>query len=595
MKITKNILLISSEEKANCVNLFPKFDSKCKYSFEFSEYTLLISAITRFSDNIARFLSEKQFNEIKATPETKYRFIRPYVGILSYILIDRYLRILKLQNYFKDFTLKGNNENNDFLICRNRNILEAYARDNSDFNQYIINNLLCNHIPTNSIYINTNNWDFYTGFKFEQNKPKLSYIKPFKNNDYKGKIIATRLAYISDIMKKEYNDLLLINELMDINININSFKYNKIQRKEIKKDIKSFFNKEIKKILKLMNIENNCSIKIDTSLLNLFFDLYPISGLEGSLFFFNEAKDIIHYLEPNAYIEGFLSFVFEDAIYINAACNFFNIPVYGIQHSGRGGYIGNCPYVSEYSQNCSDFYITSGWKHIEKHLPYPKNGLISLPSINFSLKKDTYKIKKQNQILICLGEIFSYPVVYDASYTVDTRYVWYETMINLIKKLLNYEYKILIRSYCELSYKTHQKLFDDIKLLNSEKIEISKDFRKGVAKEYFDNSILVIWDILSGGFIESVLYKIPTIVVASEKQVAYQEEALSTISKLKEAYLLIENIEFVDYVLDSLNNKFYNEKKESVLKEFFQEFVSLNPQWKEEWLSFLKKLAKKEY
>lgn len=595
MKIAKNILFVSSKENTNCINLFPKFNSKCEYSFEFNEYTLLISAITNFSDNIAEFLSKNFFNEIQANPETKYRFIRPYTGILSYILIDRYLRILKLQNHFKDFTLKGNNENDDFLICKNRNILEAHARDNSDFNQYIINNLLCNDISTNNIYIDINSWDFYKGFTSEANKKNPTYIKSYKNENYKEKIIATRLAYISHVIKKEFDDILLISELMDININIDSFKYNKIQREEIKDNIKPFFNKEIKKILELMNIQNNCSVEIDTSLLNLFFDLYPISGFEGSKFFFNEAKNIIDYLNPKAYIEGFLSFVFEDAIYINAACNFFNIPVYGIQHSGRGGYIGNCPYVSEYSQNCSDFYITSGWKHIEKHLPYPRNGLIPLPSINFSLKNDTYKLKEQNQILICLGEIFSYPVVYDASYTVDTRYIWQETIITLIKKLLKYEYKILIRSYCELSYNIHQNLFDEIKLLNSNKIEISKDFRKGVAKEYFDNSILVIWDIISGGFIESVLYKIPTIVVASKKQVTYQNEALAVISKLKESNLLIEDIELIDNVLNSLNEKFYNEKREKILQEFLQEFVSLNLEWKKEWLSFFEELLKKEF
>jgi hypothetical protein len=109
-------------------------------------------------------------------------------------------------------------------------------------------------------------------------------------------------------MKIQLTDILILIYLV---VNIIVFF---IQREEIKDNIKPFFNKEIKKILELMNIQNNCSVEIDTSLLNLFFDLYPISGFEGSKFFFNEAKNIIDYLNPKAYIEGFLSFVFEDAI-----------------------------------------------------------------------------------------------------------------------------------------------------------------------------------------------------------------------------------------------------------------------------------------
>ena len=52
---------------------------------------------------------------------------------------------------------------------------------------------------------------------------------------------------------------------------------------------------------------------------------------------------------------------------------------------------------------------------------------------------------------------------------------------------------------------------------------------------------------------------------------------------------------FIGYVLNSLNEKFYNEKREKILQEFLQEFVSLNLEWKKEWLSFFEELLKKEF
>jgi putative transferase (TIGR04331 family) len=594
--IEQKILFISSEESLNCINLFPKFEMECAYGFKFNEYKKLTALITEFSNNISTFLSNTFFLKIDATAETKYRFIRPYVGALSYILLDRYLRLLKIQNHFKNNILEGVNITQEFMICKDRNILEAYARDNATFNQYIINNLLS--VKSNDIkslkYLDTNNWDFYKGFNSVVNKIQNLNLKPFENEKNKHKIIVTRLAYIHGTLRENYQDFILLNEVMDINQNINTLEYNYNEREVIKKGIKDFFYKEIDKVAKTLNIENEYLPSINRSLLNLFFDLYPMSGLEGSFPYFSEAKNIIHYLEPRAYIEGFLSFIFEDAIYLNAACHYLNIPVYGVQHSGRGGYIANCAYVSEYSQNCADFYITSGWKHIEKHLPYPKNGLIPLPSINFSLKKDKYKYSEQKQILLCLGEIFPYPLIYDGSYMVDTRHIWYKTMMNLINKLLEYEYKIVIRSYCELSHDTHKKLLDDVELLKSEKIIISRDFRKGVAKEYFDNSVLVIWDILSGGFIESVLYEIPTIVIASEQQVAYQNEAMGIIEKLKSINLIMENEKSLDSILSSINKDFYTQEKKTVLQEFLNNFVSISPSWEKEWFNFFQKLLHRD-
>jgi hypothetical protein len=537
----------------------------------------------------------------KSIKPDNYLLYRPVFGLLTYIILDRYLRVIEVigditETYRidREYTIKSLRE------------LNSYSRDSKYFNQYLIANLL-NNEDINFINLSESdsanlelesykNWDFYSGYSIKSKKNNIeifqSIFNKLKNTidffsaffyiNFNFLFCNKKLIYFGNV----YDEKLLANGLSDsykivspislkrlvdrLNANLT---HDSCHKKKIIFENEIFEN--IKNILNSFNCYKNDNLI--RNLLKLYSKLMPDSFLEGQECNLRLMK-YLFIKKPNYFLSNFVG-AYEYDIYLNYFFKANFIKSIGVQHSGRGGYIAECSQIFEQNVNLTDIYITFGWNHPIYESFNPT--YLSLPSPTYSVVNRKINTVDNNNVIIFLGEYFDYPTYYDCSYRPEDLNGYYIRIISLICCLVKYSFNVSVKFYCRLTYDNHLQYVEKI---ISAGATVIQDFNKGSARKYFQSYQYVIWDIPAGGFMEAYHNGVVPLCFIADQGLNFEESASSYLCEIND---LIYHSE--EKLVARLGNSYFKKYDASTYSAFFNKYSLVSKNWQADWLYMLSK------
>ena len=543
--------------------------------------------------------------------------LRPSVSMLVYVLLDRIIRINRIEKkLFK--TLKTPKVSGNIFF---ENITDLYSklRDKPEHNQFIFNRIsqLKNDNNIDTIELNKDidqeEWSNYEGFYnpkknkfseplnfiikrfiFNMIKKTLFYLKKYfyRYNFINSKplIIANGLAYSQVLISNSIyiSKKLNIKWFKDYYLNKKKYKIDKSKRdllfEEISKKCIDVISYNLNK-----NSFNNINLTSIGELVKLLVEMIPSNSFEGINSEINKYVSQLPRNKGSIYLTGFPSATGSYS-FITAAAKRLKYKVVGVQHSGRGGYLANDAIIAEENISGSDYYITSGWNNKETSLPIWKNSAIPLPSpsYTFARKKNLFKgLSGKKIVFVGLGEIYPYTVRYDGTYYLDGRKLWSDSIYEIVSKLTKNEITVYVNSYCKLSSKVYVQLLNKLKRIGKNCI-VNDAPKKGDARNFFKIADATIWDVPAGGFVESWMSSTPAYSLSSSKLMQFQEDSKPYIEDLKSSGILCcSNINLVNSVLRLISEGKIDIQTELAVNKFLDKYTRTSKNWEEEWVNAL--------
>jgi hypothetical protein len=607
----------------NYVNLFPTLIKSVPWSIDLDEYFIINSYITKFAADTTDYLIDLNLLYINASREALKKLIRPNVALICYIIFYRLIRVMRILEKF---------EPPDILLVNSRLfkppslIKDLYniTRDSWEFNQFIINEILYDvekmSIEKKNNLYPENYWDFsrwsnYDGFNQKPDSiPKSNKIKtfisdPFRAIKSKSEEIAFKLSsYGSQIpvMAMGYNELFLLDNgffwprgkfcklPQSLPQDTNVVEPDSSFRKKFTKQTKQYFIEGTLNLLKKLNIESSYENYI-ANISTLFFNIYPISMLEQANEYSTWTIKQIKKFNNKHYFTGDTGSS-DLGIYYNYAATEQGFKVWSQQHSAWGGYLANVPNIAEISIVGSDYYITSGWNHEEPHLPVWNNKAVPISSPHYSeIGKKKIIVNRKKPVLLLTGEVYDFPVLPAGSHEVDTLVYWAKTIEDIIYNLAERNINIILKNYAPRVEKLliYYGILEKWMQAGGKNIKLLDINKKGSAYLYFEKSSATIWDMPSGGFVESIMMGVPAFSFWNKKFIRCQPEADDEINKLIDVGILNENgHEMANNVNACIEDRNWWNKtiRKMTIDNFMSHYIKTSTQWKPEWSSLLNSL-----
>ena len=607
----------------NYVNLFPTLIKSVPWSIDLDEYFTINGYITKFADETTDYLIDLNLLDIDASCEALKKLIRPNVALICYIIFYRLIRILRLLDKYKP---------SDILLLNTRlftppfSIRDLYniTRDSWEFNQYIINEILydierIDVEKKNDLYPD-DYWDFsrwsnYDGFNRDpdsipkRNKIKTLVSNPFKAIKSKSHEIEHKLSYYGNqipVLAMGYNELFFLENCFfwprgkfcklpqSFPLDIDVVEPDSSLRKKFNKQAKQYFIEGTLNLLKKLNIESSYENYI-ANISTLFFNIYPISMLEQANEYSTWTIKQIKKFNNKHYFTGDTGSS-DLGIYYNYAATEQGFKVWSQQHSAWGGYLANVPNIAEISIVGSDYYITSGWNHEEPHLPVWNNKAVPISSPHYSeIGKKKIIVNRKKPVLLLTGEVYDFPVLPAGSHEVDTLVYWAKTIEDIIYNLAERNINIILKNYAPRVEKLliYYGILEKWMQAGGKNIKLLDINKKGSAYLYFEKSSATIWDMPTGGFVESIMMGVPAFSFWNKKFIRCQPEAEDEINKLIDVGILNENgHEMANNVNACIEDRNWWNKtiRKMTIDNFMSHYIKTSTQWKPEWSSLLNNL-----
>jgi hypothetical protein len=621
--ITVNDIISKELEIDNYVNLFPTLKESVPWSIDLDEYFIINSYITKFADNTTDYLIDLNLFNINATREALTKLIRPNVALICYIIFYRLIRVMRLLDKYEPSNILLLNTRLFTPPCSIKDLYNI-TRDSWEFNQFIINEILYDvekvDIEKKNDLYPDDYWDFsrwsnYDGFNQKPDSiPKRNKIKTFisdpfeaikskfdeieyKLSSYGNQIPVLAMGYNeSFLMKKGFfwprGKFCKLPQYLPDSVNV--INQNKTLRKNCSDKTKQYFIEGALNLFRELNIESSYENYIE-NISKIFFNIYPISMLEQANEYNTWSYKQISKFNNKQY------FTYDTGssdlgIYYNYAATELRFKVWSQQHSAWGGYLADVPNIAEISIAGSDYYITSGWDHKESHLPVWANKARPMSSPHYSeIGKKKITVKDKTPVLLLTGDVYNFPIFPAGSHEVDTLKFWAENIEDIISNLAALDVEIILKNYAPraenllIKYGILEKWMQaggkNIKLLDINK--------KGSAYLYFEKSSATIWDMPSGGFVESIMMGVPAFSFWNKKFIRCQPEADDEINKLIDVGILNENgHEMANNVNACIEDRNWWNKtiRKMTIDNFMSHYIKTSTQWKSEWSSLLNSL-----
>jgi len=607
----------------NYVNLFPTLIKSVPWSIDLDEYFIINSYITKFADNTTDYLIDLNLLYIDGTREALKKLIRPNVAMICYILFYRLIRVLRLLDKYEpsDILLI-----NTHLFNPPSSIKDLYniTRDSWEFNQFIINEILYDvekvYIEKKNILYPNKYWDFnrwsnYGGFNQKLDSiPKSNKIKtfvsdPFKAIKSKSEEIAYKLSSYGrqiPVLAMGYNESFFLDNgffwprgkfcklPQSLPQDTNVVEPDSCIRKKFTKQTKQYFIEGTLNLLKKLKIESAYKNYIE-NISKLFFYIYPISMLEQANEYITWSNKQIRKFNNKHYLTGDTG-TSDLGIYYNYAATEQGYQVWSQQHSAWGGYIANVPNIAEVSIAGSDYYITSGWDHKESHLPVWANKARPMSSPHYSeIGKKKITVKDKTPVLLLTGDVYNFPIFPAGSHEVDTLKFWAENIEDIISNLVALDVEIILKNYAPRAENLLIKygILEKWMQAGGKSIKLLDINKKGSAYLYFEKSSATIWDMPSGGFVESIMMGVPAFSFWNKKFIRCQPEAEDEINKLIDVGILNENGHEMAKNVNACigDSNWWNKTiRKMTIDNFMSHYIKTSTQWKPEWSSLLNSL-----
>lgn len=623
-------LIKDSLEVEHAVCLYPSCRNEVPWGIAPDEYPSINKFLTLLIENVSDYLLELPILKARGARAGIRRLIRANVAQILYIISDRLIRVLRFLEY---------NEHARITLINTRNFsppllfthVFPLARDSWEFSQYLVNEILfdCERLEfsrKNSLfpenYWDIGRWEQRHGFNYRPKsrsiRTKISTLlrNPVTFSFSKGQdLLHSAIWKISTRGKAlpidalGYNEFFMLtrgffwplgkfcklSDKMPVISDGKTFDF--VLREHLSEVTLPYFVQEMGEYLKKVGIKNSFFYKYLKPISHLFFQLYPISMLEGFERNYIWAIQQLKKFQIKHYI-SWDSASSDKAIYYNCAATDSGYKVWGIQHSAWGGYLANVPRIAEVSITGTDYYITSGWSHPEPHLPSWKVKAIPLSSPHYSemTKKRRQSTKRNKTVLLATGEAFRFPpVFYNGTLYPDNFKKWADILEEVIECLKREKLHIIIKNYAPnvTEFLTQQGVINKWLRAGGKNLSIYNRDEKGTAKNLFGEVNATIWDIPAAGFVESILLGAPTFSLWSSDFSRCQPVGESDIAKLIDVGILnADGADMARNVSECIMQKdwWVETKRRQAVDSFMTKFIKTNSEWVHEWKEFLSNL-----
>lgn len=427
--------------------------------------------------------------------------------------------------------------------------------------------LALSHKWNESIYIDLINYFF--SIKIEENKD-LYYANEInleKNVNDSNNLI----KLFTSIYSKLINTLLKNKGVMFFGSNIS------------KKDIIkfSFLNKSLP-ILPIIPIEEECTKKLvidsnfrkstfdfnsknkfETYISTILFKHLPFSFVEKFHYYDKYAKNIFGENKRLKYIitaSGYYNDLF--TFYLANSIN-KNIKIIGLQHGGAYGSILNS-YNENHEISVTDKFLSWGWKK-------NNSNVVPFYFIKKIINKNNNILKNYCTIFLNGNDIYSLRVsnesyIHNINPTID-----FDSIVGFINRISNINgIKILFRGY-PFDYGWNDKNYIEKK--HGKKILYNESSN---IDEIFNMSKILIFNINSTGYLESLVSNFPTILILTKER-KIRSDAMPYFNLLKKNNILFDNFmdaaEHINNIYYDINKWWYSKELQNDIKVFTQNFV----------------------
>ena len=379
---------------------------------------------------------------------------------------------------------------------------------------------------------------------------------------------------------------LKINTLKEKNLLIQKFKNSKCQIK--RKKIMNIINEELISALGNTYYNNN-SLLIYSKIISELLSTSIIEDGKMNIIFYEKyvkKNKFKAYLSIGSYLKEYIH-----SNFMTVACKLNNVPVLTVQHSGLIGYEKVMPKFFTSDMLMADFYLSAGWKEYPneysecdvkaKILPLPNPYFSELKKIG--LKRDFSNRKKT--VLIPVSKFVTLDEKIGSNSSDDNIEILRNFIIEFINNIEDYFDKIIV------IYRSNNFESDPLyKFLKSKKNKINILSNSNIKPvELFSEVDLVVWDVTSTGFVESLSYGLPTIGLLNKNR--WSSNAYYYIDKLVSNKILHYNAksasESAVLMVQDHNNWIKYFRNISV---FLDKFIYTEDNWIEKWEKFFYEL-----
>jgi len=613
----------------NAICLYPSCGNEVPWSITTDEYHTLNKCLTLLIDDIADYLTDLPMLKIRTSREALRKLIRANAAQILYIIADRLIRVFKFIDYTEEprISLIETRKFPPPSMCSD---LLPLAKDSWEFSQYLVNEILADNerveIPQKDILFPEECWDIRTwqthhGFNYQ---PKSRSIirkiltlmrSPFSIPVLEGKNLVHRGIHKMSTYGKSlpiyslgYSERVMLTrgffwplgkfcKLRGSLPNIpNKDVFDSDLRNHLAEITKDHFAQKMHELVKEMGIRNIETNKRLGSISRLFFHLFPISMLEHFDIYYNWSIEQLKGFRIRHYISNSIAGS-DIPIYYNSAATELEYKVWGIQMSAWGGYLANVPRIAEPNIGGADYYITSGWAHSEPHLPSWKIEAVPLSSPHYSeMKKRKRRSVKHRSVLLATGEMFNFPpVFYNGAFYPDNFKKWADIIGDLIQCFNERDIHVVLKNYDArvTEILNHYGVINKWLKVAGNNMSLSSSDAKGTARSIFGEVGATIWDIPSGGFVESILLGTPAFSLWNDDFSRCQPQAKLAMGRLIEVGILNANgADMARNVSKCIRRTdWWNEpKRKRAVDDFMSTFVKTNARWVSEWKEFLRNM-----
>jgi len=590
---------------------FPSAELKA-YSLTRSEVNFLMTGLSPFYTKVLDGLSRVVANAIGADRESSRIILRESVVLISYVLVDRILRLNKVLVQEGATGLGVANQNGVSLPKTNAHLL-GLVDGSQEFNQYLLLRL------ASSI------WNLAA---LKVDRPLLSDVRnatPISNLNFDhpgiltrikrkiyrilsahlGRFPALRLANIEAALLDKglygMGKLMWPYPLLSDGVHDRKLSLRKQLLLQLSEEIGGTVCDEL--FLQQVGLNESDAKRAKEIFFELLLELIPPDRLEGIPHYLTCERNLKSLAAPALFFCGMPS---DEEIHWVAAARKLRIPVIGVQHGVHYGFTNQACFVETELAYC-DYFMSWGWDQFPMHPLCQDIRAIALPSPWLSERAKTWRrvpslrlngrAERPHDVLLMSDRIQAFPPTVSTlrMSRLDFLGQLNSAISGIVSELAQRRIRVLNKPYNYTSRDMQATVLD----------RLTADFPgyyceyerldKGLSVKLLQSAWIVLWDEPGTGFFECLVGGIPSMVYWERLTSREEDYARPYFERLEAVGLLHASPSTmavaVEQFLSDPEVWLADEERSAVIREVTDRFSKTDDDWSKQWAEALKFLA----
>ncbi len=589
---------------------FPS-DNSNAYSLTRSEVDFLITELSQFHTKILDSLSLLVAETKGIDREASRVILRESVVLITYVFVDRVLRLNKILAKEGASTLSV--AKSCSALPKTNVQLISLVDGSQEFNQYLLFRL------ASSIWqLETVSMDRSIPSDVKNPKPvsNLNFDRPAFLSRIKRKMVrmlSTRLGRIPALRLANIESALIdqglygVGRLMWLKPLANDVVHER--KLDFREQLLPLLLKEVGSSLRddlffhKIGLDRFQAMRAAESFCELLLQLIPPDRLEGIQLHLM-CEQYLKALSAPAIL--FCGMPDGESIHWIAAARKLHIPVIGVQHGAHYGFVNHGCIVELEFAYC-DYFVSWGWKQFPKHPVCQNIRPITLPSPWLSERVKAWqkvpslrtgtRTKRPHDVLLMSDRIQPFPPTINTlrMSRLDFLEQINEAISETVTELAKRRIRVLHKPFNYTSRDIHTSVLTKLSLNLPNYYSECRELDKGLNQKLLQSAWIVVWDEPGTGFFECLLGGIPTMLYWERLTCHEEEYARNNFKQLEKVGLLHTNVwslaESLEKFLEAPEAWCLNQERTEIIKLVTTSYAMVGEDWASTWKRMVDQLA----